>query len=133
MKQKEITLCGKQVTLGYSFATEIAFNDMADRPLPDFIREAIACLQSETMQQPDVKQTICAIVSASLAYAQATGTEPAITDGELMHHAEPEETGTALGTVIGLYIDFYHLSKSDREQQEKDAAKAKGKGHSKNR
>ena len=33
MITKEITLCGRQVTLAYCFATEIAFRDLMSMPL----------------------------------------------------------------------------------------------------
>ena len=111
MLQKEITLCGRQVTLAYCYATEIAYKDLSDENIADYIKEAVACIQAET--DPDVKHTIYAILACMLAYYQSRGEEAPLTDTDLMNDAKPAELGTAIFTIIGLRMDFYHVPKDE--------------------
>ena len=111
MLTKEIILCGKQVTLAYCYATEIAYKDMSDENIADYIKEAVACIQKET--DPDVKRTIYAILACMLAYYQSRGEEAPLTDTELMNEAKPAELGTAIFTIIGMRMDFYHVPKDE--------------------
>ena len=111
MLQKEITLCGRQVTLAYCYATEIAYKDLSDENIADYIKEAVACIQQET--DPDVKHTIYAILACMLAYYQSRGEEAPLTDTDLMNDAKPAELGTAIFTIIGLRMDFYHVPKDE--------------------
>ena len=111
MLQKEITLCGRQVTLAYCYATEIAYKDLSEENIADYIKEAVACIQQET--DPDVKHTIYAILACMLAYYQSRGEEAPLTDTDLMNDAKPAELGTAIFTIIGLRMDFYHVPKDE--------------------
>jgi len=111
MLQKEITLCGKEVTLAYCYATEIAYKDLSDGNIADYIKEAVACIQAET--DPDVKHTIYAILACMLAYYQSRGEEAPLTDTDLMNDAKPAELGTAIFTIIGMRMDFYHVPKDE--------------------
>ena len=49
MIHEEITLAGKPVTLGYCYATEIAFKDLAGQDMTDFAMEAVTAFQKERM------------------------------------------------------------------------------------
>ena len=111
MITKEITLCGKHVMLAYCYATEIAYKDLSDENIADYIKEAVACIQQET--DPDVKRTIYAILACMLAYYQSRGEEAPITDTDIMNYAKPAELGTAIFTIIGLRMDFYHVPKDE--------------------
>jgi len=111
MLQKEITLCGRQVTLAYCYATEIAYKDLSEENIADYIKEAVACIQKET--DPDVKHTIYAILACMLAYYQSRGEEAPLTDTDLMNDAKPAELGTAIFTIIGLRMDFYKVPKDE--------------------
>ena len=123
MIHKEINLCGKPVTLGYCYATEIAFKDLSGQDLTDFAMEAVTAFQKERM--PDVKKTIYLILSAMLAYYQDDEQLP-VRDTDMMHEATPPEIGTALGTIIALRAQFYHVA--DDEPKDKPAAEgAEGK------
>ena len=114
MLQKEITLCGRQVTLAYCYATEIAYKDLSGENIADYIKEAVACIQQET--DPDVKHTIYAILACMLAYYQSRGEEAPLTDTDLMNDAKPAELGTAIFTIIGLRMDFYKVPKGEPEE-----------------
>jgi hypothetical protein len=115
MLTKEITLCGKQVTLAYCYATEIAYKDMSDENIADYIKEAVACIQQKT--DPDVKKTIYAILACMLAYYQSRGEDAPLKDTDLMSETTPAELGTAIFTIIGLRMDFYHVPKGEPEDK----------------
>jgi hypothetical protein len=114
MLTKEITLCGKPVTLGYCYATEIAYKDMSDEDIADYIKEALACIQKET--DPDVKHTIYAILACIQAYYGDPDKAP-VTDRDIMRDATPSELGTAIFTIIGLRMDFYKVPKGEPEEK----------------
>lgn len=132
MKQKTITLTTVtpdgnetqvEVGLAYCFATEIAYRDLSGEDLTDFMQEAAVAINSDTPRMPDIKKSIYAILAAVMAYSQATGKEAAVKDTDLMNHATPQELGMALGTVIGLRAEFYHVPAGEPEDKP-----AKGKG-----
>lgn len=114
MLTKEITLCGKPVKLGYCYATEIAYKDMSDENIADYIKDAVTCIQQKN--DPDVKHTIHAILSSILAYYEDPEKAP-VTDRDIMRDATPEELGTAIFTIIGLRMDFYHVPKGEPEEK----------------
>lgn len=115
MLTKEITLCGRQVTLAYCYATEIAYKDLSDENIADYIKEAVACIQAET--DPDVKHTIYAILSCIQAYYEDPAKAP-VTDRDIMRDATPAELGTAIFTIIGLRMDFYKVPKGEPEEKQ---------------
>lgn len=121
MFQQTITIAGRSVPAAYCYATEIAFNDLAGRDINDFFPEAVQSIRDNRM--PDTKHVIMLILSAIIAAAQFEGKDSDLTDTDLMYKATPEELGTALGTVIGLRAQFYHLPPSDEAQAEAEAAK----------
>ena len=110
MITKEITICGRQVTLAYCYATEIAYKELSDEDIADYIKEAVACIQKET--DPDVKHTIFAILSCIQAYYGDPDKAP-VTDRDIMRDATPSELGPAIFTIIGLRIDFYKVPKGE--------------------
>lgn len=135
MKQKTITICGKEVTLAYNFATEIAFFDLTDKDFSFFFGAIAAALQGKEANAVNVtaavvsvspKMRIMAILSAIMSYYQSVEQEPPITDRELMENASPEELFTALAAVIQLHNEWYHLPTG--ESVDKPAKRGKGKG-----
>lgn len=116
MKTKEITICGKQVTLGYCFATEISYKILAEEDITDFIESAIKDIQDKRM--PDMRKSIYAILAAMTAYCDANGVKDyPITDEDIMFNATPTEIGTAIGTIIGLRSEFYRIPKDEQEEE----------------
>lgn len=110
MKKKEITICGKSVTMAYCYATEIAYNIMTDEDINDFMIEAGEHITDNRM--PNIRKSIFAILASINAYYESQGTESPITDKELMTEASPEDVCNALGTVIGLRSQFYFTPKA---------------------
>lgn len=107
MLKKEITIAGKQVTLGYCFATEIAYQDMAGENIADYMTDAYAAIQADRV--PNIKKTILAILACIVSFYNSTGEEAPVKDSELMNEATPEELGVAIGSVIELRTDFYKV------------------------
>ena len=128
MITREVTLCGKQVTLAYCYATEIAYKDLTNEDIIKYIRYAIECIQSK--EDPDIKQSVFAIVACMIAYSQSKNEEETpVTDKELMLHMSPLELGKAVLAIISMRLEFYKVS--DQELGEKKTDK-KGKGKGKN-
>ena len=119
MKTKEITICGKQVTLAYCYATEIIYKDITSEDLIDFVKHAIASISEE--KDPDAKRTLSAILSCAMAYDQSKEengekVQEQLTIKELMKDAKPAEFGMAMLAVLDLRRQFYHVAKADEEE-----------------
>lgn len=118
MKQKEITIAGKQVKVGYCFATEISFKELTDDNITNFMQECSQLLEKGKM--PDIKKSICLILAAVLSYYQSKDEEPPIDDKVLMYECNAEEIGKALGIVIGLCFEFYRLPKGEPQDKKEE-------------
>jgi len=115
MITKEIKLCGKQVTLAYNYATEISYKILSDEDIIDFGQEVVEKIQHE--QMPDIRKTIFLIIASMQSYYESKGEECPITDKELMYECTPQEIGVALGTIIGLRSQFYHVPSDEPEDK----------------
>ena len=123
MITKEITLCGKQVMLAYCYATEISYKILSDEDIISFGREIAEKIQHE--QMPDIRKTIYLILASMQSYYESKGEKSPITDKELMYECTPQEIGQALGTVLGLRGQFYHIPADEPKDkpEEGDAPK----------
>lgn len=124
----------KDLPLAYCFATEIAYKYLSGEDITDFMQEAVKTLSGENPRMPDIKRTIYAILAAAMAHEEATGTKSSVTDKDLMTTATPQELGVALGTVLALRAEFYHVPKDEPKDSVPDgsASGKKGKGKRKN-
>ena len=129
MITRDITICGKPVTLAYCYATEIAYKDISDENIGEYINEAVDCIQKGT--DPDIKRTISAIFACMLAYYESKGEKTPIEVKELMSNISPSEFATAIITVLDMRIEFYHVPTGEPAEK-KDGTKKKGKGKAKN-
>lgn len=118
MTTKTITILGKDVTLGYCHATDIGFKLLCDEEVSDFVAHVIDCLNNG--KEPDKQKTIYLIIAAVKAYSEWKEVPATITDRELLYDANPIETGTALGTILQLRADFYHLPSGEPTGDESD-------------
>lgn len=123
MKKSEIKIAGKAVTLCYCYATEIAFKQLAERDINDFMLDAGAQLRENRM--PDVRQTIFLLLASMTAYYNSVEEQAPVTDKDLMNEATPQELGEALGTVLRLRGEFYAVPAD--EPADKPAKGRKGK------
>lgn len=131
MKKTTITLCGKPVTLGYCYATEIAYKDLSGEDIVAIIQETIACVNAQPARMPDAKRSIYLVLAAVMAYYESKKEETPIKDIDLMNDATPLELATALGTIINLHAEFFHVPSGEPEDKPETEGK-KGKGKRKN-
>lgn len=124
MIHEEITLAGKPVTLGYCYATEIAYKDLSGEDIADIIQETIAAVNAKPARMPDTKRSIYLVLAAILSYYQSKDEDAPIKTTDLMNDATPIELGTALGAIITLWSQFYSIPKGEPEEK---TAKGKGK------
>ena len=125
MITKEITICGKQVTLAYCYATEISYKILSDEDIIDFGQEVVEKIQHE--QMPDIRRTIYLIIASMQSYYESKGEQCPITDKELMYECTPKEIGMALGIIIGLRTNFYYVPSDEPEDKEPKGKRVSGK------
>ena len=121
MITKEITICSKQVTLAYCYATEIAYKDLADEDMLDYAKHAIDSIHAQ--RDPDIKRTIFAIIACMVAYYEDADKTP-VKDSEIMREATPVEIGTAMLTILSMRSEFYHVPTGEPEDKPKDGQDA---------
>ena len=122
MITKEVTLCGKQVILAYCYATEISYKILSDEDITDFIGEVIIAVQNKE-RMPDIRKSMYLILAAMQAYYDSKDDKSPVTDKNLMYDATSEEIGMALGTIIGLRAEFYHIPSGEPEDKPKEGDK----------
>lgn len=122
MITEKIKIAGKQVTLAYCYATEIAYKNFTGENIAVIIDQIARCTKEKT--SPDTERSIYLILSAHQAYCTAHNIEtPTIVDVDIMNNATPVELGTALGTILNLWGKFYNVLPDEPKQK-----KGKGKG-----
>lgn len=122
MKKKEITLAGKQVTVAYCYATEIAYKDLSGQDLADFMGEVGEAIAANKM--PDVKKSIFLLVAAIMSYYETKKEDAPIRDAQIMTEATPLEMGAAIGSVLNLRSEFYALPEGEPKEK-KNSRKVK--------
>ena len=123
MITKEITIAGKTVTIGYCYATEIAYKLNADEEITDFMLEAIPTIQQQRM--PDAKKVMLLIIASITSYYESIKkdgeeSKAPITDRDIMYDATSEEIGKALGDIITMRAEFYKMPKGEPQEKPKD-------------
>lgn len=123
MKQETVTISGKAVTIGFCYATEIAYRDYTGEDIATYMNEAFAATQGQ--QQPDVKKSIFLILAAALAYYGSIGDEPPVKDADIMNEATPVELLGAVGAIMKMYVEFYSLPQDEPKDKEKKGGRKK--------
>ena len=123
MITKEIQIAGKAVTLGYCYATEIAYKLNADEEITDFLLEAIPIIQQQRM--PDAKKVMLLIIASVTSYYESIKkdgeeSKAPITDRDIMYDATSEEIGKALGDIITMRAEFYKMPTGEPKDKPKD-------------
>ena len=116
---------GKDVTMAYCYATEISYNILTNDEVNDFVTQAVQAVNEK--RTPDTRKSIYLIVASITSYYESIGQKAPVTDKQLIYEAAPEEIGTALGTVLSLYMDFYHLSATEVKNAKKEKKGNRGK------
>ena len=123
MKKETIKFIGKDVTLAYCYATEIAYKDMANEDISVYMQEIFTSSQKGEM--PDVKKGVYLIMAAMMAYYESIKEKAPVTDADIMNEATPEEFGAAIASVINLWKAFYKVPTSENKPAKKTGKKEK--------
>jgi len=107
-----------KVMLGYCFATEILFNEMAGEEVGTFVKEAISQISEGKM--PDRKKSMILIQAAMEAYYESVGKKAPITEKDLKDSHHSDEFGTAIGTILGMYIKMNTSPAGESNEKKKD-------------
>lgn len=110
------TIAGRDVTLAYCYATEVAFKKLSGQDVGDFMDEVSASITKNRM--PDIDKTIFLVLAAAMAYYNAHDAESPVKDTEIMNEATPTELGTALGKVIALRQSFYDIPAGEDDTED---------------
>lgn len=100
MIKKEITICGIAVTIGYCFATELAFKQYTG-------------VNIDEMDTTNPEHIIYLILSAILPCYESDGEKSPVKDSDLMYEAKPGELVAALTEVFKLRAEWYQVPKGD--------------------
>ena len=114
MTTKKITIAGREVTLAYCYATEIAFRKYTGVSIDKF-----------DAQNPE--HILYMIISSIIAWSQSRGEEPAIKDEELMYNAKPQELIDTLTEIFKLRAEWYEVPAGEPEDEKSDDATAEEK------
>ena len=125
MIHEEVTIAGKSVTLGYCYATEIAYKKFTDENISGIIQDTIEAVNAQPPRMPDTERSIFLVLAAIMAYYDSKDEDAPIKDTDLMRETSPLELGIALGTIITLWSKFYHIPAGEPAEK---PAKGKGKG-----
>lgn len=119
MKEKKITIAGKEIMLAYCYATEINFHALSGIDFQEFIQSM------SQGKQLDPKITLHAILAASLAYYDYHGEEMPIIDKDLMYNAQPKELIDALTAIVAIRNEWYQLPAGEPEDKPDKTKKGK--------
>ena len=111
-----------KVMLGYCFATEILFNEMAGEEVGTFVKEAISQISEGKM--PDRKKSMILIQAAMEAYYESVGKKAPITEKDLKDSHHSDEFGTAIGTILGMYIKMNTSPAGENVEKKKETNEA---------
>ena len=96
MITKNITIAGKEVTLAYCYATEIAFRKYTDVSIDSF-------------DATNPEHVLYLILATIMAWCQSKGEQPTIKDEEIMFSAKPKEIVDALTAIFEMRKEWYYI------------------------
>ena len=123
MIKKEITICSKQVTLGYCFAASIEYRNKTDEEMVDYANHVIESYRKKS--DPNEEKTIQAILACMKAYYEANDQEMPITEKEMKNGLDPVEMVVAAYTIVSMRQEFYHAPKGEPEDKPQEGADSK--------
>ena len=108
--------------LAYCYATEIAFKNMCNEDMFDYVQHAVESIKQE--RDPDVEKTIYAILACMMAWYEDFEKAP-VKDSEIMKDATPVEIGTAMLAILNMRSEFYHVPKDEPQDKPQDGESKK--------
>ena len=109
MKTKEITLCGKQVTVAYCYATEIAFRNLSGLNIDEF-------------DYTNPENCIYLLLAAIQAFNLATDTKSEIQDSDIMYSAKPKEIISGIKAIFKLRAEWYEIPLAEKDLDNEDTS-----------
>lgn len=110
MKEKTITICGKEVTMRYCAAAETGYEQLSGKSSEVFIPKAIEGEDGKTTYgKPDatMEDYIWLALSAIIASYTCKHQEPPVTTEEIMYDAAPADITAMVTAVAELRNDWY--------------------------
>lgn len=107
-----------KVMLGYCFATEIMFHELAGQNVSDFVKEALEALQNNKfMEDP---RTVHLIRASIESYYESVNKKAPITDKDIVASHHKDEIGTMFGTVLSMYLKMNMSPQGDGEDKKEN-------------
>ena len=130
MIKETIKIAGINVTLGYCFATELNYRNLADEEIADYFKKAFACIQEG--KDPDTDKSIRLVLASVHSYYdsihQGKGdTVYPINERTLVFETAPDELMKAVITIVNLRNKFYKVPEGEPKDKEPKPGRKKGK------
>ena len=130
MIQETTKIAGIDVTLGYCFATELNYRNLADEEIANYFKEAFACIQEN--KDPDTDKSIRLVIASVHSYYdsihQGEGdTIYPINERTLVFDTAPDELMKAVITIVNLRNKFYKIPVGEPADKEPKPGRKKGK------
>lgn len=114
MKEKKITICGKEVGIAYCMATEQTFEELTDKSIRQL--------------NPERERDLLLLsLAAVMVYASYHKQEAELSVEDLLYKASPKEVQTLVSEVAELRNEWYEVPKTldaqEGEQEEEGAEK----------
>ena len=128
---KETTkIAGIDVTLGYCFATELNYRNLADEEIADYFKKAFACIQEG--KDPDTDKSIRLVLASVISYYDSIHTDSGeatypINERTLIYDTAPDELMKAVITIVNLRNKFYKVPEGEPKDKEPKSGRKKGK------
>lgn len=123
-------IAGIEVTLGYCFATELNYRNLADEEIADYFKKAFGCIQEG--KDPDTDKSIRLVLASIISYYDSIHTDSGkatypIDERTLIYDTAPDELMKAVITIVNLRNKFYKIPEGEPKDKEPKPGRKKGK------
>ena len=120
MIKETIKIAGIDVTLGYCFATELNYRNLAGEEISNYFKEAFACIQEN--KDPDTDKSIRLVLASIISYYDSIHTDSGevtypINERTLIFHTKPGEFMKAVITIVNLRNKFYEVPEGELKEE----------------
>lgn len=130
MIKETATIAGIEVTLGYCFATEFNYRNLADEEIANYFKEGFACIKEG--KDPDIDKSIRLVIASIHSYYDSIhegedNVKYPITERTLIFDTTPGELMKAILIIGGLRTKFYKIPVGEPADKEPKPGRKKGK------
>lgn len=130
MIKEIIKIAGIDVTLGYCFATELNYRNLADEEIADYFKKAFACIQEG--KDPDTDKSIRLVLASVHSYYDSIHQGEGdivypINERTLLFETTPDELMKAVITIVNLRNKFYKVPEGEPKDKEPKPGRKKEK------